>query len=133
LKESIIIIRKILIYLSPILILMTIVLFFTSDIICKFLANVVVKSISIDIKIISIILIIGTFNNVIGVLGFINMKMEKIFRNYVITVGIFNIIICIFLSYFFLDIGASISIVLTEFLLFILLLLTLVKKYKRCC
>jgi PST family polysaccharide transporter len=133
LKESVKIIRKILLYISPFLVAMTLGVFFSSDIICRILAKELVADISLDIKIISVILIVGTFNNIIGVLGFVNLKMDRLFRNYVVICGLFNIVICIFLTHYFSDVGASVALVSTELLLLLLLSVSLFKKYKKCC
>jgi PST family polysaccharide transporter len=112
---------------------MTLGVFFSSDIICRILAKELVADISLDIKIISVILIVGTFNNIIGVLGFVNLKMDRLFRNYVVICGLFNIVICIFLTHYFSDVGASVALVSTELLLLLLLSVSLFKKYKKCC
>ncbi|MDP4266718.1 MAG: oligosaccharide flippase family protein [Bacteroidota bacterium] len=120
-KNSINILFKLSLYLLPILFLMLLMVNIFTHWIANIFTNPVNNSVIIDIRIISIILIIGTLNNVWGILGMVNLRLEKFFRNYVLISGVFNIILCITLAYYFLDIGASISMVLTEILLLILI------------
>lgn len=122
LKNSRLVLQKLALYLSPVLILLMAMVFFYSDIISRVLTGHINTHVILDIKIMSAILIIGTFNNIFGVLGMVNLKMEKSFRNYVLICGTVNVIISLILSNYLLDIGAAISIVVTE--LFLLLLLT---------
>lgn len=109
-------------YLAPFLILLNVALVYYSDIVTQILTGDLNLSVSNDVKIMSAILIIGTLNNIFGVLGMVNLKMEKNFRNYVLISGAFNIIVSAVLSVYFLDAGASVSIVITESLLLFLLI-----------
>jgi len=129
LKNSIIILKKLIFYLSPVLLLLVILLFIFVNELTLFLSGSSNINIILNIKILSFILIFGTVNNIIGVLGMINLKMEKYFRNCVLIAGASNIATCIVLSYFFDDNGASVSVLLTEMLLSLLLIYKLYKCY----
>ncbi|MFA4852083.1 MAG: oligosaccharide flippase family protein [Bacteroidales bacterium] len=120
-KNSIKILLKLSVYLLPVLLFLMLFLNIFTGWITKILAGSDNYNIINNIRIISVILIIGTLNNIWGILGMVNLRLEKYFRNYVLTGGIFNVLICIFLTYHFLDLGASISIVATELILFILI------------
>jgi PST family polysaccharide transporter len=130
-KDSILVLRKLMIYLTPFLLVCILgILLFTKQIVYLLTGAENIRTI-IDMRIISVIILVGTFNNVLGVLGMLNLGMEKQFRNNVIISGLFNVIFCIIASHFLLDLGASISIVATETLLMILLLIKLQKTYRH--
>ena len=119
------------IYLTPFLLVCILgILLFTKQIVYLLTGAENLRTI-IDMRIISVIILVGTFNNVLGVLGMLNLGMEKQFRNSVIISGLFNVVICIIASHYLLDLGASISIVITETLLMILLLIKLQKTYRH--
>jgi len=130
-KEAILILKKLIYYLTPALIICIIGIFIFTEKIVQFLTGSANPSTILDMRIISSILLIGTFNNVLGILGLINMKMEKEFKNNVLLSGFFNIVVCVIASYYLLDIGASISIVATELFLFLLIYRNLLKIYKN--
>lgn len=130
-KDSILVLKKLAIYLTPFLVLCILgILIFTGTIV-RILTGSENPLTIIDMRVISVIILVGTFNNVLGVLGMVNLGMEKQFRNTVIISGIFNLVFCILASHFLLDLGASISIVATETLLMILLLLKMRKTLRN--
>lgn len=130
-KQSILVLKKLIFYLTPILIICILgILFFTGTIVHILTGSDNPRTI-IDMRIISLILLVGTFNNVLGVLGMLNLGMEKQFRNNVLMSGLFNTLFCIVASYFLLDMGASISVVATEMFLFVLLFFNIRKVYSN--
>ncbi len=130
-KDSIIILRKLILYLTPVLIVCILcIILFTEKIVLLLTGSANLSTI-LDMRVISLIILVGTFNNVLGVLGMLNLGMEKKFRNSVLISGVFNVAVCIVASYFFLDLGASFSIVATETLLMILLILKMQKVFRN--
>lgn len=87
------------------------------------------SSANLDLKILSFILLFGTLNHMLGFLGLINLNYEKEFKNYVLWSGIINILLVIVLSSFFQDFGTSISVIITEIVLFTLIFFKLRKVY----
>jgi PST family polysaccharide transporter len=81
----------------------------------------------INLKILSTIIIIGGLNYYFGILGLVSMGYSNLFKRFVLIAGISNIVIVIFLIILFKDIGASISIVLSESILLFLILKNFVK------
>jgi PST family polysaccharide transporter len=84
----------------------------------------------LDLRILSVVVLVGGLNYYFGILGLIPLKFEKEFSRFVIIVGLLNIILCSLLSYLFNDVGASISLVLSEIILLILII-TKIKAIKR--
>lgn len=105
--------------LTPMLIVITICVIYFSDFISVVLYGVENENIIRGVIVLSVIIIIGTFNNVLGIVGMINMNMEKNVRNSIALTGIFSILLCTILSYGFNYLGACISAVTSEMLLLI--------------
>lgn len=81
----------------------------------KFLPSVRVLQIA------ALVISLGVLNYVLGIIFMTNFDFEKEFSRRVMVTGLFNIILCSILSYFFLEIGAAIAFVFAEFFLLILL------------
>lgn len=81
----------------------------------KFLPSVRVLQIA------ALVISLGVLNYVLGIIFMTNFDFEKEFSRRVMVTGLFNIILCSVLSYFFLEIGAAIAFVFAEFFLLILL------------
>ena len=129
--DSIKVLKKLMLYLSPVLLILIAGILIFTPIIVRILTGSDNASTILDMRVISLILIIGTFNNILGVLGMLNMGMEKQFRNNVLLSGFFNLLVCIVTTYFLLDLGASISVVLTEMFLLVLLIFKIQKVYRN--
>ena len=84
----------------------------------------------LDLRIMSIVILVGGLNYYFGVLGLITMGYKKEFSRAIIITGISNIILSLILVYLFKDIGASLTLVLSESILLIILL-NYTKKIKR--
>ena len=78
-------------------------------------------SMILNIKIMSVVILIGGLNYYYGVLGLVSMGYKKEFSRSIVITGIANIVISIILIYFFKDIGASISLVVSELILLIII------------
>ncbi len=130
-KDSVSVLKKLMLYLTPMLLLLVAGLLIFTEKIVLLLTGSVNPSIILDMRVISAILFIGTYNNVLGVLGMLNMGMEKQFRNEVLRSGLFNVVFCLAASHFLLDLGASLSVVATELLLMLLLIKNLNKKLRN--
>jgi PST family polysaccharide transporter len=103
------------------LIIITIIIF--SPLIVKiFLGKNYGQSI-FDLQILSLIIFFGGLNYTLGIVGMVNLSLDKQFTIFVFIAGITNIVSCVFLGKIFLDKGASLSLVLAEFILFILIIL----------
>ena len=76
-----------------------------------------------NLRLMSIVIVIGGLNYYFGVLGLITMGYKKEFSKAVVITGVTNIIISIALVYLFKDIGASLSMILSEMLLLSILLI----------
>lgn len=131
-KESIKILRKFVISLLPLLILICLLVFFSSIIITKILTGNFDISINRNIKILSLIIVFGSLNNILGIVGMINLNMEKNLKYIILKGGIFNLFICSILSFYLKDMGASFSVVSTELLIFLLIYSNLFKTRNKC-
>jgi PST family polysaccharide transporter len=85
----------------------------------------------INLKIMSIVIFIGGLNYYFANLGLLTLGYKKLFSKAIIYTGIFNIIISFFLVFLFKDIGASLSLVLSETFLLLYLLLIFKKLRKN--
>jgi PST family polysaccharide transporter len=108
----------ILIYLS-----LTISFILLSPYIIKIAAGKTYNESVLDLQILSVVILVGGLNYYFGILGLIPLKFEKEFSRFVMITGLLNIILCLTLSYLFSDIGASVSLVLSETILLILIIL----------
>lgn len=108
--------------LLPILFLLWFFTIIISPIIIYVLNGKFIFDIFFDILIISPILLIGTMNNIMGVLGLINLNLYKLYRNLIFWTGFANVTFAILLGYFFYDKGVSFALTLSELVFLILLL-----------
>lgn len=130
-RDSIRVLFKILIYLTPLLIVLVLLVNVFAKQFVFVLTGGVNPSTIVCMRILSVLLLAGTYNNVFGVLGMLNLGMESQFRNSVLLCGVFNIFGSIIGSYFLLDVGASLSMILTDTFLALLLFNLIQKKFKN--
>ncbi len=112
----------------PFLVGIQVLLLFVSPLAIILFTGNFVKRVFFDIIILSSILSVGTVNNILVVLGLINLGLYSLFRNIIFMAGLVNLVLTIFLAKYFSDIGASISLMLTEIFLLILLLKVILNK-----
>lgn len=119
-KESLTRLFKISKYYLFILIITFIFVFIMAEYIVLFIAGENIKDIVLDLKILSFVIIFGGMNYLIGIIGLIAMGYERFYMKVVIYTGIINIFLCLFLSYFFNDLGAIIALTTAELFLLIM-------------
>jgi PST family polysaccharide transporter len=114
--------NKYLKYIIGIYLLMVFLTFIFSFFIVYIVEGSYQKNIILDLKIMSIVILIGGLNYYFGVLGLITTGYKKEFSRAIIITGVSNIILSFLLVYLFKDIGASIALVLSEGILLTILL-----------
>ncbi|MEJ5316223.1 MAG: oligosaccharide flippase family protein [Tenuifilum sp.] len=108
-------------YLSFIFILIfLIVIIFADDIVYSYLGSGY-ERVALNIRILSPIILVGMLNYYLGIIGLINLKLDKVFKKFIIYVSFFSLVSCFVLSLFLFDIGASIAFLFSELLLLILI------------
>jgi len=107
--------------------------FLFSKQIIKLISGKIIENSILDFRILSFIIVIGGLNYYFGILGLVTLGYSRKFMESTLIAGTFNIILAVILIPFLKDIGASISLLLSEFLLFILIYKQLlnIKKYKN--
>ena len=101
--------------------LFTMLLVFSSaHIICKIFGNDFLNSV-LNLRIMSLVIVLGGLNYYYGILGMVSQGYSKPFSKIIWITGICSILFCFVLSYFLADVGASINLVLSELILFILI------------
>lgn len=76
---------------------------------------------SLLIQIMSVVILFGGLNYYYGVLGLMTMNYKNEFSYYILISGVFSLLTCTLLSYFFKDIGAAFTVILSELLLLVLI------------
>lgn len=109
-------------YYVLILLLIVLGVFIFSGLIIKIISAKPMLEAVIDMRVLSFVILFGSFNYLFGTIGLINLNFEKYFTKSIVFVSIFDIIICLTFGYFFKDLGASVAFVLSEFFLLILVL-----------
>lgn len=118
-------IKNLLKKITPFLLLVVLALLLASRYIIIFLNGSYNSEIQMNIYIMCVVIIIGTYNNIIGVLGFLNLNMEDTFKRLLYIVGIFNVVCVYILGILLKDVGAAITFVLSEVLLLFLLFISI--------
>lgn len=127
-KKSIKQYRKIGKLFSIILLLMTIVIFFSSDVLIKLYLGKGFDRTVVDLKILSFIVLFGGMNYYYGIAGLVNRGYAKYFAKAVWVSGIISILICIVAANSLKDVGASLAMVAAELILFLIIIY---KYFKR--
>jgi len=91
-----------------------------SNFIIKIIAAKPIIEAVVDVRILSFVILFGSFNYLFGTIGLINLNFERYFTKSIVFVSIFDIMLCLTLGYFFKDLGASIAFVVSEFFLLLL-------------
>lgn len=73
-----------------------------------------------NIKILSVVILIGGLNHYLGVTGMVNLGHQRAFARFTWIAGVVGSLGCLILSFFWEDKGASCALVLAEFTLFTL-------------
>jgi len=85
------------------------------------------KEITLNLQIMSVVLLMGGLNYYYGILGLISMNYKKDFSKYILITGFANIILAFVMVDLWKDVGASLALVLSESILLIMIL----KKFKN--
>ena len=70
-----------------------------------------------------LVICIGVLNYILGIIFMTNFGFKKEFATRVMITGIFNLIFCFVMSYLFQEIGAAVSFLVAEVVLFLLLII----------
>jgi polysaccharide transporter, PST family len=97
----------------------------------EILASSYIENIVLDMRILSLALFFGGFNYLFGIIGLISLGHQKYFSKSVVFAGATNIVICLSLSPFFKDTGASISLAVSELVLTTILVYKLLSLNKE--
>ncbi len=121
---------KLLKYYLIILSILFISIIVLSPMISKLLAGQYDDNVINNLRILSFVVLFGGLNYLIGIIGLINLGYKKYFTKATLISGTFNVVVCFVLSYYLQDIGAAISLSLTEIVLFIILF-SKIRKIKK--
>jgi polysaccharide transporter, PST family len=80
-----------------------------------------------DMQLMGFVIMFGGMNYLLGIVGLINMGYKKMFMYFVTITGVISIINLFWLIPLFADRGASFSMLLSEFILFVMLLVYFIK------
>jgi polysaccharide transporter, PST family len=131
LQKSLNDIFKIAKYYSIILSLIFISILALAPFIIYILSGSYIENAILDIRILSVVIVFGGLNYLFGIIGLINLGYKKYFMKSVFFAGMFNIILCFLLSPALQDIGAAISLSISEFILLLLLAKKMFALYKE--
>jgi len=85
----------------------------------------------LNLQLISLVILIGGLNYYYGILGLVSMNYKKDFSRYIIITGLFNLLFCMVSVYLYPNYGASISMIMSESVLFSLIVLKILKIKKE--
>ncbi|WP_313513821.1 oligosaccharide flippase family protein [Sphingobacterium sp.] len=88
-----------------------------SPIIIKLYLGEYIPNTILDLRILSFIVLFGGLNYYYGIIGMVNMSMERYFSKAVWISGLISVVICTSLSYYLQDLGAAIAMVCAEVVL----------------
>lgn len=111
--------RLLFIYMIGLFLLMQLFIFFTDFILSFF--KIEGEGALLNFYIMLSAFFFGCMNYLIGYVGLVNLNLNKQFRSSVFMVGLMAIPLSFVLSYFFKNIGAAISVGISEFVLFVFL------------
>ena len=109
-------------YIIGIYLLAVVVTFLVAPFIVYLISGEYQANTILDLKIMSIVILIGGLNYYFGVLGLVSMGYKKEFSKAIVITGVFNIFLSIALVYFLKDVGASLSLVASESILLIIII-----------
>lgn len=107
-----------------------ILIFLSADFIVALINKESNWNIVTNLKLLSIVIIIGGLNYVLGILGLVALDHKKAFFKYILITGVFNVFLCSILVHYYKDIGASFSLIASELLLLVLIGIKTRKIYK---
>lgn len=102
-------------------VLLAIGMMISSNFIVKLYIGDGFEKVSVNLMILSPVIVVGFLNYYYGIIGFINMGYQKYFNKAIVIASLFNITACFVLGYLLQDNGASISLLLAEIILFVII------------
>lgn len=87
--------------------------------------------VTLNLQIMSFVILIGGLNYYYGILGLVTMNFKKEFSRYIIITGFFNLIFCYTMVSLYPQIGAAISLLCSEIVLLVLILTKIFKLKKE--
>lgn len=121
LREKISVIHKVALYYLGPLVVTTLLVFLFSDEITFLLLKARNSPSGFNLKIMSVVILFGCLNFLYGIIGLINLGEKRFFSFAVLIAGLFSIVVTIAGSKFGGEYWASISMSLTEILLFLMI------------
>ncbi len=106
-------------YIISIYLFVVMATFLTAPFIVHLISGEYQANTILDLKIMSIVILIGGLNYYYGVLGLVSMGYKKEFSKAIVITGMFNVFLSTALVYFLKDVGASLSLVASESILLI--------------
>lgn len=107
--------------------LLSLITMFSSKYIIYTLMGEFNKIAILNLQIMSFVILIGGLNYYFGILGLVSMNYKKSFSSYMIITGVFNLLLCTVVVYFYPNYGAAISMILSESVLLLLIFLKISK------
>ena len=110
-------------YYTVFLALMAIIVFCTCDEMIRVYLGQDFPQIATDIRILTIVIVVGGLNYLFGIVGLVNIGLEKQFTIFVFIAGLINILISTLLAKSLGDMGSSIALSSAESVLFMLIII----------
>ena len=127
-KATLIQFKKISFYYSIFLLFLSVALYFSIPWLIEIYLGQSYPEIIRDVRIMSPIILVGGLNYYFGVAGLVNMNHKNAFTVFVLIAGVINLSLSLFLSKYYLDAGAALSLTVAETSLLIMILFYLQKK-----
>ena len=112
-------------------ILFAIIVFLFSPIIILFVIGQANNIAVLNLRLLSFVILIGGLNYYYGIIGLVSMNYKKDFSHYIIITGLFNLFFCILLVKLIPNIGAAISMNISELLLLFFIVWKIIKIRKN--
>ena len=126
--------KKLIVKLIPFLFLgysiVSVGVFFSSEIIINMISKQANENTILNLQILSLVIIFGGINYFLSIVYMIPLGYEKITSKFLMIVGGSNLLISFILISNFLNVGASISLIISEAFLLLLLLSFIIRKRK---
>lgn len=113
-------------YFIVLLIISLLVFFFSYLLVLTVLGKDSIQSVT-NLKIMSFVILFGGLNYFFGIIGLVNLNYKKQFSMFVLLSGLISILICAIFSPIYLDVAASFAMLFSEFLLFIMIFIYIIK------
>jgi len=133
LKKSLNDIFKISKYYFIIVVIIVILILFFTPLIVSIIGGSYLDNVILDMRILSSVILFGVLNDLFGVIGLISLGYKKYFMTSVLFVAFINISLSLILAPIWKDMGVSIALSISEFILLLLFFgkLLFLKQYQR--